>query len=55
MPYLDVIERYPHNKRWAFYYGSKIFGDDAAMYENSKKMIIKNTFNDPIYFKVYEQ
>jgi hypothetical protein len=25
------------------------------MYENSKKMIIKNTFNDPIYFKVYEQ
>ena len=55
MPYLDVIERYPHSKRWAFYYGSKVYGDDAAMYENSKKMIIKNTFNSSIYFKVYEQ
>ncbi len=55
MPYVDVIERYPHSKRWAFYYGNKISGDDAAMYENSKKMIIKNNFDTSIYFKVYEQ
>ncbi len=55
MPDIDVIERYPHSKRWAFYYGNKISGDDAAMYENSKKMIIENNFNTSIYFKVYEQ
>jgi hypothetical protein len=55
MPHLDVIERYPHSKRWAFYYGNEISWDDAAMYENSKKMIVKNEFKDSIYFKVYEQ
>lgn len=55
MPYLDVIERHPHTKWWAFYYGNKVSWDDAAMYENSKKMIIKNNFDTSIYFKVYEQ
>jgi hypothetical protein len=55
MPNLDVIERYPHSKRWAYYYGDKISWDDAAMYETSKKFIIKNNFDTSIYFKVYEQ
>ncbi|HRX63722.1 MAG TPA: VanW family protein [Candidatus Absconditabacterales bacterium] len=55
MPNLDVVERYPHSKWRSFYYGNKIYGDDAAMYENSKKFIVKNDFDESIYFKVYEQ
>ncbi len=55
MPDIEVLERYPHSKWRSFYYGEKISGDDAAMYENSKKFIIKNNFDTSIYFKVYEQ
>ncbi|MCK9466914.1 MAG: VanW family protein [Candidatus Absconditabacterales bacterium] len=55
MPNLDVIERYPHSKWRAYYYGNKIMGDDAAMFENSMKFIVKNNFSSSIYFRVYEQ
>lgn len=55
MPNLDVVERHAHSKWRAYYYWSNIMGDDAAMYENSKKFIVKNNFDTPIYFKVYEQ
>ncbi len=55
MPNLDVIERHAHSKWWSYYYGDKISWDDAAMFENSKKFIVKNNFDTSIYFKVYEQ
>ena len=55
MPNLDVVERHPHSKWWAYYYWNKVSGDDAAMFENSKKFIVKNNFETSIYFKVYEQ
>lgn len=55
MPNLDVVERYPHSKRWAYYYWDKLSWDDAAMYEKSKQFIIRNNFDKEIYFRVYEQ
>ena len=55
MPNLDVIERYPHSKWRAYYYWNKIMWDDAAMFENSMKFIVKNNFSSSIYFRVYEQ
>jgi len=55
MPKLTVIERYAHSKWRSYYYGDKITGDDAAMFENSKKFIVKNEFDTSLYFKVYEQ
>lgn len=55
MPYLDVIERSPHSKWRALYYGSKLYWDDAAMYENSLKFIVQNNFDTSIYFKLFEK
>jgi len=55
MPNLDVIERYPHSKWRAYYYWDKIMWDDAAMFENSMKFIVKNNFSSSIYFRIYEQ
>ena len=55
MTNLEVIERHAHSKWRSYYYWDKITWDDAAMFENSKKFIIKNNFDTSIYFKVYEQ
>lgn len=55
MPYLTTVERHNHSKWWALYYGLNIMWDDAAMYQNSEKFIVRNDFDDPIYFRVYEQ
>lgn len=55
MPSLDVVERHGHSKWWAYYYWEQIMGDDAAMFQNSQRFIVKNSFDTSIYFKVYEQ
>jgi len=55
MPNITVLERAWHSKRRALYYGSNIMWDDAAMYENSEKFIIRNDFNTSIYFVAYEK
>ena len=55
MPDVTVLERAWHAKRRALYYGSNIMWDDAAMYENSKKFIIRNDFETSIYFIAYEK
>jgi vancomycin resistance protein YoaR len=55
MPDITVLERAGHTKWRALYYGSNIMGDDAAMYENSKKFIIRNDFDTSIYFIAYEK
>lgn len=55
MPKLTVIERHNHSKWWALYYWENIMWDDAAMYQNSEKFIVRNDFDTPIYFMVYEQ
>ena len=55
MPDITVLERAWHAKRRALYYGSNIMWDDAAMYENSKKFVIRNDFDTSIYFIAYEK
>lgn len=55
MPDLTTLERAGHSKRRALYYGSNIMWDDAAMYENSKKLIIRNDFDTSVYFIAYEK
>ena len=55
MPDLTVLERAWHAKRRALYYWSNIMWDDAAMYENSKKFVIRNDFDTSIYFTTYEK
>lgn len=55
MPDITVLERAWHAKRRALYYGANIMWDDAAMYENSKKFVIRNDFNTSIYFIAYEK
>ena len=55
MPNITVLERAWHAKRRALYYWSNIMWDDAAMYENSKKFVIRNDFNTSIYFAAYEK
>ena len=55
MPNITVLERAWHAKRRALYYWANIMWDDAAMYENSKKFIIRNDFDTSIYFIAYEK
>ena len=55
MPDITILERAWHAKRRALYYGSNIMWDDAAMYENSKKFVIRNDFDTSIYFTAYEK
>lgn len=55
MPNITILERAWHAKRRALYYWSNIMWDDAAMYENSKKFIIRNDFDTSIYFSAYEK
>lgn len=55
MPDLTVLDRAGHSKWWALYYWDNIMWDDAAMYENSKKFIIRNDFDSSIYFQTYEK
>jgi len=55
IPDITVLERAWHAKRRALYYGSNIMGDDAAMYENSKKFVIRNDSDTSIYFITYEK
>ncbi len=54
-PEINVLERFNHTERWWTYYGEKITGDDAAIYQNNKKLIIRNDGNRGIYFKTRNQ
>lgn len=55
MPGLTTIERHNHSKWWSMYYGANVMGDDAAMYQNSQRLVVRNDFDEPIYFRVFEQ
>jgi hypothetical protein len=52
-PWLDVVERHSHSKRYAWFYGSNVMGDDASIYEWSKELIIENTSETPIWFGIF--
>lgn len=55
MPKITVLDRAWHAKWWSLYYWANIMWDDAAMYENSKKFVIRNDFESSIYFIAYEK
>jgi len=54
-PHLATTERHNHSKWRAYYYGQYIHGDDAAIYENSKRLIIENTGPNTILLKTIER
>lgn len=53
-PYLYVTKRYNHNDRYAWFYGSNVLGDDAAMYEMSKQFELQNIADVPVYFVTFQ-
>ena len=53
-PHIKIVERAPHSYRRAAYYGDTVIGDDAAVYENSKRLVVHNTGVEPILLKVIE-
>ena len=48
-PGLWVYKRQNHNIRYTVYYGDEIVWDDAAIYEDIKKLEIRNDSNEDIY------
>ncbi len=54
-PDIEVVKRYWHSVWLTAYYGDDVYGDDAAIYENSKQFEIKNNFKDEVYFKVFDR
>ena len=50
-PGLQIVRRAPHTKRYTKYYGDIVYGDDSAIYEDQKKLIIKNVSDSPIYLR----
>lgn len=51
IPNVDVVERYWHSQRYVPYYSEYIFWDDAALYQNNKKLILQNNLSTAIYLK----
>ena len=47
-PYLYVVERHPHSEFRANFYGT--MGEDAAIYERSKELILENRGDEELHF-----
>lgn len=50
-PYLLIKERSPHGEFRTSFYGH--MGEDAAIYEMSKQLILENTGQYPLYFRTF--
>jgi vancomycin resistance protein YoaR len=55
VPTIEITKRYPHSEWLVPYYSDYVFGDDAALYQMSKQLEIKNIGSDEMYFKVLEK
>lgn len=53
-PFLEIPTRYSHNERFAAYYGDRVEGDDAAVYETSKQLILKNHSSYDLLIKTFQ-
>lgn len=54
IPDIEITKRYGHNEWIVPYYYEYVFWDDAALYEMSKQLEIKNTSENNVYLKVLE-
>lgn len=54
-PFVEVPMRWGHNERFSAYYGDKVQGDDAAVYETSKQLILKNTTASDLLIKTFRE
>lgn len=54
-PNINIERRSSHNAWYTQYYADYIYGDDAAIYEDAKKLKIRNMWDVPIYFKVINE
>ena len=54
-PFLQVVERRPHSRRYKDFYDDVVRGDDASVYETYKRLTIKNIGDSPIALKVFKK
>ena len=54
-PLLEISKRWGHNDWYSAYYGEKVQGDDASVYETSKQLIIKNASASDVVIKTFQQ
>lgn len=54
-PLLEIPKRWGHNDWYSAYYGKKVQGDDASVYETSKQLIIKNASVSDVVIKTFQQ
>ncbi len=50
-PDITITKRSSHAKWYAQYYGKKVVGDDASMYEDIKEFEIRNDSSTPLIIK----
>jgi hypothetical protein len=50
-PEITITKRSSHAKRYVQYYGEKVVGDDASMYEDIKEFEIQNNSSTPLLIK----
>lgn len=55
VPTIEITKRYGHNERLVPYYSDYVFGDDAALYQMSKQLEIKNIGDTELYFKALDK
>ena len=54
-PLLEIPKRWGHNDWYSAYYGKKVQGDDASVYETSKQLIITNNSTSDVVIKTFQQ
>lgn len=52
---LEVPVRRGHSEWFSAYYGESVEGDDAAVYETSKQLILRNISDADIFIKTFQQ
>jgi hypothetical protein len=52
---LEIPKRWGHNDWYSAYYGEKVQGDDASVYETSKQLIVKNPSASDVVIKTFQQ
>ena len=54
IPGIDIVDRYEHSIWYVPYYSEYVYGDDAALYQKSKKLVLQNNSPYPIYIRTID-